>query len=124
MQAVPGRAGQLLERGLRTLTGEGSGAPDPVRARRTDMWLAALCALLTAINLEDVHRFGLVTNYPLSLAAGLLAAVTLLWRRSHAWVPPSPPPSPPWSPTTGAHSSSAPTPWPRTAAPTAGAGSC
>lgn len=87
MQAVPGRAGRLLERGLRTLTGESSGAPDPVRARRTDMWLSTLCGLLTALNLEDVHRFGLVTNYRLSLGVGLLAAATLLWRRSHAWIP-------------------------------------
>ncbi len=87
MQAVPGRAGQLLERGLRTLTGESSGAPDPVRARRTDIWLALVCGLLTTLNLHDVHRFGLVTDYPTSLAAGWLAALSLLWRRSHPWLP-------------------------------------
>ncbi|WP_162688485.1 MULTISPECIES: histidine kinase [unclassified Streptomyces] len=87
MQAVPGRAGQLLERGLRTLTGESGGAPDPVRARRTDICLALLCGLLTTLNLHDVHRFGLVSDYPTSLAAGWLAAASLLWRRSRPWLP-------------------------------------
>lgn len=87
MQAVPGRVGQLLERGLRSLTGERGGEPDPVRARRTDIGLALACGLLTTLNLHDVHRFGLSSDYPTSLAAGWAAAAAQLWRRSHPWIP-------------------------------------
>lgn len=87
MQAVPGRAGQLLEEWLRTLTGESGRAPDPARARRTDVALALVCGLLTTLNLHDIHRFGLASGYGASLAAGWTAAAALLWRRSHPWIP-------------------------------------
>ncbi|WP_329386806.1 histidine kinase [Streptomyces sp. NBC_01351] len=87
MQLVPGRIGHFLERVPRLLTGEGPGAPDPRRARRADLCLIVLCGLLSTLNLQDVHRIGLIDDYATSLAVGWIAAASLFWRRSRPWIP-------------------------------------
>ncbi|MER5883308.1 histidine kinase [Streptomyces sp. NPDC001941] len=84
--ALPGVPGRALERLLSVLTGE-SGPDKPGEARRVDILLALLCALLSTVLLPVTHTTGVITDYLPSLIAAWAASATLLWRRTLAWLP-------------------------------------